>query len=65
MIIRKSSSRQRWKQVQRPTTGHYAEEDSKLEISIGVLPLDLRKPIEVWDAGMQKLERIGLRYAFP
>lgn len=43
-VIRETSSGHRGEPMQRSTSRHYAEKESKLEVSIGSLPLKLKEP---------------------
>lgn len=43
VVTRKTSSRSRWKQVQRSIARHYAEEESKLKVPTGSLLSELRE----------------------
>ena len=43
-IVREASSGSRWEQMQRPAARHYVESQSKLEVSIRSLDLEIEEP---------------------
>lgn len=44
-VIGEAFSSSRWERVQRPTGRHHVERESKLEGSIGSLPLEFRESL--------------------